>query len=88
MLGLVIFDLGGICFGSRSIYLFIDEYLEDVENQIEQTLLILAIKLAMHANGLEELLCDDGDSLGVPQELSSVLSQLNRDVHELDEPTC
>ena len=63
MLGLVIFDLSSICCGSRSIYLFIDEYLEDVENKIEQTLLILAVKLAVHANGLEELLCDDGDGL-------------------------
>ena len=63
VLGLVIFDLGGICFESCSIYLFIDEYLEDVKNQIKQTLLILAVKLAMHANGLEQLFSDDGDGL-------------------------
>ena len=63
ILGLIIFDLGCICYGSCSINLFIYEYLEDVENQIEQALLILAIKLAVHAHRLEKLLCDDSDRL-------------------------
>ena len=50
-------------------------------------MLVFVVKLAVHANGLEELFGNDRNRAGVLEEFNPVLLQFDRDADQLYEPT-